>query len=532
MKKIYTTLLAMAVASTAAMADVTIGTTSYETLDAAWAAAQSGDVITVNSNQTLGGRLTANNGAGRDITVKGANTSIVITAKKDNMMFLPGASSNIVLESLILEGCGQGSNKAAVGAETNGCSLTLNNVTIRNYEATNNQSIISNKGGGVTNLNNVTVESSCTVAEGKGVVFNGTSGTNKLNLSGKVNVASINPEKALTFTTKADFTTDSPINIILGADRADGIVVYGCTNPDLFTTNIESKVLEAANGNLVLATPSTDVVNENTGKGYKTLEAAIAAASDNDVLVVNTDQELTDRRGGNLTIKGAEGKDVTITMKKGNSIMFLSLENQSVTLENLTLTATDLRDKALVEGNKGSITLRNVKIVNSNTTNGQGLICQKGGKNSATLENITFVNSNASATGCGNIFFGTAGSTIKGDFVGASIKTEQPFAAENLTNETPITLYWKEGLTPIVTNFTEVTRFTSGMEGMTLAVEDGNIVAKELSGINDVELDANAPVDVYNMQGIAVRKGVAAAEATIGLPAGIYIVAGKKVLVK
>ncbi len=42
----------------------------------------------------------------------------------------------------------------------------------------------------------------------------------------------------------------------------------------------------------------------------------------------------------------------------------------------------------------------------------------------------------------------------------------------------------------------------------------------------------SATVDVYNMQGMAVRTGVAPADATAGLNPGLYIIAGKKVLVK
>lgn len=55
------------------------------------------------------------------------------------------------------------------------------------------------------------------------------------------------------------------------------------------------------------------------------------------------------------------------------------------------------------------------------------------------------------------------------------------------------------------------------------------------SAIEAVEADGgdtNAPVNVYNLQGVAVRTGVLPAEALDGLAPGIYIVAGKKVLVR
>lgn len=53
------------------------------------------------------------------------------------------------------------------------------------------------------------------------------------------------------------------------------------------------------------------------------------------------------------------------------------------------------------------------------------------------------------------------------------------------------------------------------------------------SGVDDIAVDgSDAPVSVYTLQGIAVRENVSPSEATVGLPAGIYIVGGRKVFVK
>ena len=54
----------------------------------------------------------------------------------------------------------------------------------------------------------------------------------------------------------------------------------------------------------------------------------------------------------------------------------------------------------------------------------------------------------------------------------------------------------------------------------------------EPSALGTIEAEGDGPVDVYNLQGMPVRKGVIADEATQGLPTGIYIVNGKKILVK
>lgn len=52
------------------------------------------------------------------------------------------------------------------------------------------------------------------------------------------------------------------------------------------------------------------------------------------------------------------------------------------------------------------------------------------------------------------------------------------------------------------------------------------------TGVEEIATEAAAVVDVFNMQGVRVRHNVSRAEATLDLAPGIYIIGGKKVLVK
>lgn len=53
------------------------------------------------------------------------------------------------------------------------------------------------------------------------------------------------------------------------------------------------------------------------------------------------------------------------------------------------------------------------------------------------------------------------------------------------------------------------------------------------TGVDDVSVEsAPATVDVYSISGVRVRQNVSAADATAGLPSGLYIVAGKKIAVR
>lgn len=55
---------------------------------------------------------------------------------------------------------------------------------------------------------------------------------------------------------------------------------------------------------------------------------------------------------------------------------------------------------------------------------------------------------------------------------------------------------------------------------------------ENVAGVNDAIVSADDTVTVYNLQGIAVKTGVSASESLMNLPAGLYIVGGKKYIVK
>ena len=58
-------------------------------------------------------------------------------------------------------------------------------------------------------------------------------------------------------------------------------------------------------------------------------------------------------------------------------------------------------------------------------------------------------------------------------------------------------------------------------------------LTEEGAGVNEILSDSRASaVDVYTLQGVRIREMVSPEEATIGLPAGIYVVGGRKVYVK
>lgn len=71
---------------------------------------------------------------------------------------------------------------------------------------------------------------------------------------------------------------------------------------------------------------------------------------------------------------------------------------------------------------------------------------------------------------------------------------------------------------------------TPGAYSVTVDLVNMKVSIGETTGVGEIA-EENGVADVYTVAGVLVRKGVNAAEATAELPAGLYIVGGKKVLV-
>jgi hypothetical protein len=71
-----------------------------------------------------------------------------------------------------------------------------------------------------------------------------------------------------------------------------------------------------------------------------------------------------------------------------------------------------------------------------------------------------------------------------------------------------------------------------GMYNIVVDLNNMTVTLSEGSGVATIANTNDALVNVYNVQGVQIRKAMKAGEATQNLPAGLYIVGGKKVIVK
>lgn len=107
--------------------------------------------------------------------------------------------------------------------------------------------------------------------------------------------------------------------------------------------------------------------------------------------------------------------------------------------------------------------------------------------------------------------------------------TSAPMMAEGTTEPE-----WKYGVKDIP-SLNGAERYVSGIvtkiDG-NFAIDMTAISEGIIAGVEGTEVDAESIVNVYNMQGMVVRRAVKYGEALRDLPAGLYIVAGKKVIVR
>lgn len=538
MKKLYMSLLGLAlcVAGASAQQTVFIGETGYDNLEAAVAAATDGQTITLKGDQTITKRVNLNSTSDKkSITIKGENGAKIIRGEgyKNGLLLLVKENGNtLTLDGVTVDGNNVEvqNNSKLIEASSNG-TLIMNDCKFVNAKYT----AIQMKGK--VTLNNVTSEN-CTLPDGVGLVF---VGDNNLVVSGNAGY-SVQVELAkYTFTQTGTLTGEISLLLPTDAYTQDHVVVNGATDPAPYKLvgAAEGWSLFEKDGKLALSFSKMVVKNETTGVSYSDLASACAAAQPDDVLVVLEDITLSDRivTAAEMTIKGLTGNEKITRMFK-DKLMFSA--GKTLNFQNITLDCNNMQNNNYELEANALMTLENVVIANSVST--KGLINVKPTR-TVSLNNVTKSTAAAAAEGDETpvyditltyfadkeqastlLLAGDNNLSIYSQNIANTIKVNG-----EMTNTTPIAVVIegeiKDGDTMVDLNgFNAADKFT--VNGASLP-NDG-----VFTGIESVAAETAAVVSVYNMQGVCVRAAVEAADATADLPAGLYIVGGKKVMVK
>ncbi len=500
MKKLLLTAAFAVLAAGAASAAVTIGETSYNTIGDAVKAAKAGDVIKFDGTQEVNDRLTI----GVDLTIEGSADATIKMTNAGKALLLVNNSANATVNNVIFDGNDLTlTNNKPVEIANAAASATFTNCTFKNFNA--QRVIFTQK---KTTLTGVKMENCTITANSNGgywaEVFVG-SGNNNVTIAGESSYTlMLEKNNAVT----AGEALSGNIEII-PVYTAGATLVKGCTDTSIFSLPEgapEGYKLAAEGGNIVLAFEKMVVKNETTGVEYSSLMAAYNAAEDNQTLVVLEDVTLGDRilnAKRNLVIKGLT-PEVKIT-KTFTGKLFFCADKGNLTLQDLVL---DCDNKATstpeLEVNVTNFYITNVKIINSVSSN--CLLNIKSGNKNGILNGFTQENCTGGINVSGVLQMQGNNNVPVTVADGGSIKV-----IGELTNEQPIEITLPATAKAddlAISGTTAYRKFHLTNEGLYL-VPDANgenliLSVNKPTGIEDITVDENAPVEYFNLQGVRV----------------------------
>lgn len=533
MKKIYTLLLAAALGATAANAQQTvfIGSTGYDDIPSAVAAAVSGDVIIIKGETVLTKKVDFTKEMDIELTFRGEDNA-VIKREGSDVMFIMRSKNKYTFENITFDGAN--TNKLAIENKQTNTTLNIKDCKFVNIPGRAVQT------KSTTLLTNVDM-ASCKAADNDGAFYVGVG--NKVTLAGASNYSvyiesNYKIAQGENFSGNVDIRlqTYAPKTIVSGVTEATASCYTMSAAPEGFKLVFD-------NGNLNLVSFKAVVKNETTGATYSSLEEALTNMAvpeeGQNVLVVLENIDVNDRIGTNSGIQACTIKGATpeVTLKRTFTNKAFVSNNKGLVFEDLVLDCNNCGSQNFdIQSNQNNATLalKNVKVINSAAKN--CVFDVKDGNrvlllDNCTGENITapnIVNLNGKLQLNGNTNF-----NVRIANAGASIT-----ATGELTNEAPIEISFADGITrndgDVIVNGTAQTDKFKLTNGKFLNAVEGNLVmsSTEQTGIEDVEMTANALVNVYNMQGVMVKENVDRANACAGLTPGLYVVGGKKTLVR
>lgn len=363
--------------------------TNYASISAAMADAVDGSIINVSESYTETATISIPQGTIKNVTITGSD-GVEVSFHGIFVVSLQEAQSSLRIENITFRDnkpeSVTGRSPFAIGRG----SIYMKNVSIEDVNESSATGIIALNNGNSNildaELNNVRI-ANCTLAEGvpAEVVVNNSNVTLTGNTEMSLQLKGNNFIKnAAGFTGHATLVSDA-------SRELGSVIVKECTDPTLFTlSGVEGKILQAKDGNLVLAEMPAITVEGEAGVGYPDFKTAIESVESGATLIVNKNISLTGSRiavgGKTLIIKGATG---TESISRGQNINYhlVSLgENDNVTFENITVDGDEAETTVPLFQTQSNavLNLNNVKIINckamldvnhgliENRTNGNG----------------------------------------------------------------------------------------------------------------------------------------------------------------
>lgn len=525
MKKIFTLLAALLVGGTASMAQVWIGSTEYATIEAAVTAATAGDLIEVKSDVEMKTGITPDK---NNLTIQAVDGVTISCLLKNKRAITLNNNGNLTLTLKNLHFVyteKDASDKRLMEASKG--TLIMENCKISNFRTVNSGHGVINVSS-IAKLTNVIFENNETKDPGEIRV----SSNDKLTISGTTNGSIYTDGTDRNFAVEGSFDPSTVIKVYIPDNRKIGsILVKNCTDLTKFDLQNDAFILKVDGENIVTAIKPVVYIGETP---YDTLDAAVNAAQEGDVIMVNGDVAIGSRVNfykKNVTVQGKEGNNkVKLSFGLTNSLALLVKEAVTIKNVDFVYTNTNACEKNLIEisrdkdaNTNGNLTLENCNISSFNTLDDKGVLCAKDG-GSVNLQNVTFENCVVPRS---EIFFGANGSSIDGTTNGSIyVEGSYTFSSSSTFNPAPkampetnsmemapaanaVKLYLQnhgEGSIVVIGN-PSPSMFDFSHETLELVEKDGNLVLqkKQSTGIAGIEADENAPVEYFNLNGVQVK---------------------------
>lgn len=316
---------------------------------------------------------------------------------------------------------------------------------------------------------------------------------------------------------------------------------------------IEAAKNVADDGSIESDDVAGQIKNETTGASYDSLTDAWNAAVDGDVIVINKDVTLNGLLVSNsreITVKG-NGTAKIIRDANYKGMLFLTMAGKDaegktiegpnkINLENLVIDGAGVETSGQIieAGNNGTFNLNDVTIQNGVTTHEMGMIAVKGG--GAFIANNLEITNCKVPEGYGDVFGGTSNIDLSGKCNFSVFLENTCHINDKGVTEGTVEILFNVGKdkfnrnldASVVDGTDSKDHFITNVKGYDLKGTDGKLYIAESSSTvaGFVVEPADSIVNVYSLQGMLVRANVPAEEALVGLPAGLYIVNGKKVV--
>lgn len=264
------------------------------------------------------------------------------------------------------------------------------------------------------------------------------------------------------------------------------------------------------------------VFNTTTGQPFGSLTEAVDAATAGDEIVIKQDQTIGSRYGISkaVTISGATGNEV-IKASNNNYIMFLIPNNVnagSIAFKNLIFAGSGKSsNRAIFEINDGrnTVTFDNVTFKDFDLNSGDAIQHKNGGK--SVLKNVAFENV-VVPEGKSMVFLGincqtTLGGVLKNASVYLENGNSKVFVEAAGVSGDPVAVSFKDGAfavgAAVIQGTTNTEMFTLTNADLHLEADEANnnlVLAEGTLGIENVEIEENAPVEYFNLQGVKVAE--------------------------